>query len=84
MFVREADLRTLGTGSGSEAREATEPEPEDGGSEEDPWLSLQHGARIALNTYIVEFHNWLALSAGGDREPGGRAVRLWHNQYIID
>ena len=64
MLVREADLRTLGTGSGSEAREATEPEPEDGGSEEDPWLSLQHGARIALHTYIVEFHNWLALSAG--------------------
>ena len=64
MLVREADLRTLGTGSGSETREATEPEPEDGGSEEDPWLSLQHGARIALHTYIVEFHNWLALSAG--------------------
>ena len=57
MLVREADLRTLGTGSGSETREATEPEPEDGGSEEDPWLSLQHGARIALHTYIVEFHN---------------------------
>ena len=52
MLVREADLRTLGTGRGSEAREATEPEPEDGGSEEDPWLSLQHGARIALHSRV--------------------------------
>ena len=63
MLVREADLRTLGTGRGSEAREATEPEPEDGGSEEDPWLSLQHGKAYST-TYIVASRVSQLASAG--------------------
>ena len=77
MLVREADLRTLGTGSGSEAREATEPEPEDGGSEEDPWLSLQHGARIAPHTYRVSQKNGILWKNGHNYLQTHPKCKIW-------